>query len=245
MLDAFVARARGVARSIEGSRRRPPRPTTSRAANELRTALLSAVSHDLRTPLAAIKASVTSLLAGRHRLDARRTRDEFLATIDEETDRLNGLVGNLLDMSRLQTGALEVAAAPVGLDEVVPAALAQHRRAARTRVDVDVPETLPRSSPIPALLERAIANVVTTPWSTPPARRYASSPAPSTASVDLRVVDRGPGVPPTTRPRLPAVPAPRRQPAAARASGSGSPSRSGFVEAMGGSSRSRTRRAAG
>src|SRR4029453_7143816 len=92
------------------------------AANELRAALLSAVSHDLRTPISAIKASVTSLL--QKDVDwTPEARQEFLETIDEETDRLNALIGNLLDMSRLQTGALEISPGPVGLDEVLPAAL--------------------------------------------------------------------------------------------------------------------------
>ena len=81
------------------------------AASELRAALLSAVSHDLRTPIAAIKASVTSLL--QRDVDwTPEAREEFVRTIDEETDRLNALVGNLLDMSRLQAGALEVSAIP-------------------------------------------------------------------------------------------------------------------------------------
>ena len=112
------------------------------AAGDLRTAILSAVSHDLRTPLSGIKASVTSLLQE----DVEWTpeaRHEFLVTIDEESDRLNALVGNLLDMSRLQTGALDVSLSAVGVDEVIPAALASiGARAADVEVDVD--ETHPR-----------------------------------------------------------------------------------------------------
>jgi two-component system sensor histidine kinase KdpD len=164
------------------------------AANELRAALLSAVSHDLRTPLSAIKASVTSLL----QRDVEWTADarqEFLATIDEETDRLNALVGNLLDMSRLQAGALEVSAVPVGLDEVLPAAL-HSIGVADGSVQLDVPETLPRVLADRGLLERALANVISN------AVRYspAGSPPRVTAGVvdgvvDVRVVDRGPGVP--------------------------------------------------
>ena len=92
------------------------------AANELRAAILSAVSHDLRTPISAIKASVTSLLQEDIEWSPE-ARHEFLNTIDEETDRLNGLVGNLLDMSRIQSGALEMTSAPVGLEEVLPAAV--------------------------------------------------------------------------------------------------------------------------
>ena len=138
VLDAF---AKELAASVELGELEAEAETAGAlaAANELRAALLSAVSHDLRTPLAAIKASVTSLLQD----DVEWTpeaRREFLETIDEETDRLNALVGNLLDMSRLQAGALEISAAPVGLEEVVPAALhslgvARRRRRARRAGD--------------------------------------------------------------------------------------------------------------
>jgi two-component system sensor histidine kinase KdpD len=170
------------------------------AANALRTALLSAVSHDLRTPIA-IKASVTSLL--QQDVDwTPEARHEFLATIDEETDRLNALVGNLLDMSRLQAGALEIAAVPVGLDEVLPAAL-NSVRVPDGLVDLDVPETLPRVLADRGLLERALANVISN------AVRFSPPglPARVTAGVvdglvDVRVVDRGPGVPREDRDRL-------------------------------------------
>src|SRR5262249_57553576 len=76
-------------------------------ANDLRAALLAAVSHDLRTPLASIKAAATSLLQQDVEWTPQATH-ELLATIDEETDRLNTLVGNLLDMGRLQTAALQL-----------------------------------------------------------------------------------------------------------------------------------------
>ena len=171
------------------------------AANELRAALLSAVSHDLRTPLAAIKASVTSLL----QRDVEWTpeaRQEFLETIDEETDRLNALVGNLLDMSRLQAGALEISAVPVGLDEVLPAAL-HSLGVPDGSVQLDVPETLPRVLADRGLLERALANVISNAVRFSPS----GSPARVTAGVvdgivDVRVVDRGPGVPQAERERL-------------------------------------------
>ena len=127
-------------------------------ANELRTALLSAVSHDLRTPLASIKASVSSLRATDVTWSAEETA-EFLAAIEDDTDRLNQLVGNLLDMSRLQTGALELTRRPVALEEVVANALDSLGRP-RRGVVVDVPEDLPLALVDPGLLERAVANVV-------------------------------------------------------------------------------------
>ncbi len=128
------------------------------AGNELRTALLNAVSHDLRTPLASIKASVSSL-----RADDVAWSDgevaEFLGAIEADTDRLNQLVGNLLDMSRLQTGALELVRYAVGLEEVVANAI-DSLGAVANHVIVDVPEDLPLAHVDPGLLERAIANLI-------------------------------------------------------------------------------------
>ncbi len=166
-------------------------------ANELRTALLAAVSHDLRTPLSSIKASVTSLLQRDVDFTPSATR-ELLETIDEGSDRLNHLVGNLLDMSRLQTGALQLVMRDVGLDEVLPVAIAGLTQA--DRVDVDVDETLPHVRADAALLERAIANVVENAiaWSPGDARVRIEACA-AQHRVELQVVDRGPGIPSARR----------------------------------------------
>jgi two-component system sensor histidine kinase KdpD len=170
-------------------------------AGDLRTAILSAVSHDLRSPLASIKASVTSLLAA----DVDWPEDErrrFLAAIDEESDRLDALVGNLLDMSRLHTGALHVDATAVGLDEVVPAAL-RSIGAGADRVHAAVPENLPRVQADPGLLERAVANVVANAVRHAPEGTEVRVVAGAVDDrVDLRVVDRGPGVPRPQRERI-------------------------------------------
>jgi two-component system sensor histidine kinase KdpD len=170
-------------------------------AGDLRTAILSAVSHDLRSPLASIKASVTSLLAA----DVDWPEDErrrFLAAIDEESDRLDALVGNLLDMSRLHTGALHVDATAVGLDEVVPAAL-RSIGAGADRVHAAVPENLPRVQADPGLLERAVANVVANAVRHAPKGTEVRVVAGAVDDrVDLRVVDRGPGVPRPQRERI-------------------------------------------
>jgi len=163
-------------------------------ANDLRTALLAAVSHDLRTPLAAIKAAATSLLERDVEWPPEQTV-EFLRTIDAEADRLNSLVGNLLDMSRLQTGALQLHMRPVGLDEVVPSALASISRLT-SQVTVDVPETLPRVKADPALLERAIANIIDNAVAHSHEAAAVWVEAGEVAGrVDLRVVDRGSGIP--------------------------------------------------
>ena len=170
-------------------------------ANQLRTALLAAVSHDLRTPLASIKTAVTGLLQDDVALPPEATA-ELLATIDQQTDRLDRLVGNLLDMTRLQTGALSLHNRPIGMDEVVPAALASLADHGRG-VQVDVPETLPRVHADPGLLERAVANVVANAltWS-PPDRPVQVTAARHGDRVELQVVDHGPGIPPGDRGRL-------------------------------------------
>ena len=167
----------------------------------MRTAILRAVSHDLRTPLASIKASATSLL--QEDVDwTPNARHEFLATIDEETDRLNELVGNLLDMSRLETGALSVGLRPVALEEMVALALASLSETTE-QVVVDVSERLPAVIADPILLERVVANVVAN------ALRYAPPDEPvrieageAAGRVDLRIIDRGPGVAPADRDRI-------------------------------------------
>ncbi len=171
------------------------------ATNELRAALLAAVSHDLRTPLAAIKASVTSLL----QRDVEWTpheRAEFLETIDEETDRLNALVGNLLDMSRLQAGALDILAEAVDLEEVLPAAL-RSLGAADGAVELEVPDGLPRVLADRGLLERALANVLSNAVRfSPPGKPARVTAGVVDGVVDIRVADRGPGVPSAERDRL-------------------------------------------
>ncbi len=170
-------------------------------ANELRTALLAAVSHDLRTPLSSIKASVTSLLQ-RDVVWTQHAIREFLDTIDEETDRLNNLVGNLLDMSRLQTGALQLVIRDIGLEEIVPAALGSLAERGE-RVKIEVPETLARVRVDAALLERAIANLVDNAlaWS-PDDAQVRVEGAEVGDHIELRVVDRGPGIAPEDKVRV-------------------------------------------
>ncbi len=203
------------------------------AANELRAALLSAVSHDLRTPIAAVKASVTSLLQ-RDVTWTPEAEREFLLTIDEETDRLNALVGNLLDMSRLQAGALEITTAPVGLEEVLPAALRSVGVEDGT-IEIDVSESLPRVVADVGLLERALANVIANAIRfSPPGSQARVTAGAVDAVVDVRIVDRGPGVPPDEQARL-FVPFQRLGDSAqGEGVGLGLAVAKGFVEAMGG-----------
>ncbi len=170
-------------------------------ADRMRTALLNAVSHDLRTPLASAKAAVTGLRSA----DVAWTdseRAELLATADESLDRLHRLVDNLLDMSRIQAGALSIRRQPVALHETVPIALDSLGPTAR-EIELDIPDSLPEVETDPALLERVIANLTAnalrySPAGTPP-RVSASTHA---NSVELRIADRGPGIPESQRERM-------------------------------------------
>jgi two-component system sensor histidine kinase KdpD len=170
-------------------------------ADRMRTALLAAVGHDLRTPLASAKAAVTSLRS-RDVTWSEQDEADLLATADESLDRLARLVDNLLDMSRLQAGALSVTSRPVAADEVLPRALDDLGPPGR-QVRVDVPDDLPEVLADPGLLERVLANLVAN------AVRYspAASPPMVTGSalgdrVELRVIDRGPGIPAEARDRV-------------------------------------------
>ncbi len=168
--------------------------------DELRTALLRAVSHDLRSPLSSIKASVTSLMQQDVAWTPAATK-EFLLTIDEETDRLNGLVGNLLDMSRLQSGALHMLRRPVGWEEVVMAALAS-LSIPTAGIEITVPEDLPDIDADPALLERALANIVANAVLHARGAKVRIEAGAIGERVDLRVIDQGPGVAPEQRQHL-------------------------------------------
>ncbi|WP_371655198.1 MULTISPECIES: ATP-binding protein [unclassified Streptomyces] len=167
--------------------------------NRIRTALLAAVSHDLRTPLASIKAAVTSLRSD----DVEWSEDdeaELLAGIEDGADRLDHLVGNLLDMSRLNTGTVRPIIREIDLDEVVPMALGG---VPEDSVELDIPESLPMVAVDSGLLERAVANIVEN------AVKYSPDATPVLVAasalgdrVEVRVADRGPGVPDESKERI-------------------------------------------
>jgi two-component system sensor histidine kinase KdpD len=168
-------------------------------ANHLRNSLLQAVSHDLRTPLASIKASVSSLRQGDITWSPAES-SEFLATIEDETDRLTSLVGNLLDMSRVNANAVTPILSPTALDAVVAGALAGLGAKAKP-VDVDVPESTPPVTTDAALLERIIANLVENALNYAPDSPVRVDAAGIGARVLLRVIDNGPGIPASQRDR--------------------------------------------
>ncbi|MER5628765.1 sensor histidine kinase KdpD [Streptosporangium sp. NPDC002544] len=163
-------------------------------ADRMRTALLAAVSHDLRTPLASARAAVEGLRATD--VDwSPEDRSELLATADESLAKLDRLVANLLDMSRLQAGVLGVALEATALEEVVPRAIDDLGELSR-RIEGDVSAELPEVVADQVLLERILVNLMSN------AVRYSPEDMKVlvTASrhgdhVEVRVVDRGTGIP--------------------------------------------------
>ncbi|MFI5867515.1 DUF4118 domain-containing protein [Streptomyces sp. NPDC051546] len=167
--------------------------------HQIRTALLAAVSHDLRTPLAGIKVSVTSLRSTD--VDwSDEDRAELLEGIEDGADRLDHLIGNLLDMSRLQTGTVVPIIRETDLDEVVPMALAA---VPGDSVVLDIPETLRMVAVDRGLLERAVANLVENAvMYSPLGQRVLVAASALADRLELRVVDRGPGVPDEAKDRI-------------------------------------------
>ncbi|RNF90716.1 sensor histidine kinase [Streptomyces botrytidirepellens] len=200
--------------------------------NRIRTALLAAVSHDLRTPLAAIKAAVSSLRADDVAWSAE-DEAELLEGIEDGADRLDHLVGNLLDMSRLQTGTVAPLIREIDLDEVVPMALVG---VPESDVTLEIPEDLPMVEVDPGLLERSVANIVENAVKYSPRDRPVLVSASALGErVELRVADRGPGVPDAAKDRI-FEPFQRYGDAPRGAGvGLGLAVARGFVEAMGGS----------
>ncbi|WP_433393182.1 DUF4118 domain-containing protein [Micromonospora sp. KLBMP9576] len=163
-------------------------------ADRMRTALLAAVSHDLRTPLASAKAAVSSLRSPDVEFDAD-DRTELLATAEESLDRLARLVANLLDMSRLQAGVLGVTTTAIGLEDAVPRAL-DDLGAPAADVATDLPADLPAARADPGLLERVLVNIVANALrQSPPGQPPMITASAHGGQVELRVIDTGPGIP--------------------------------------------------
>jgi K+-sensing histidine kinase KdpD len=164
------------------------------ATEEMRSSLLSAVSHDLRTPLATITGAATTLREG---AIEPGQRDELLEMICEEAERLERLVRNLLDMTQLASGALEVRREWVSLEELVGSALGRlDARLAGRPVRTDLPETLPLVSADAVLLEQLFVNLLEN------AAKYTPAGGPieiaaraGERSVTIEIADRGPGIP--------------------------------------------------
>ncbi|MGY5079208.1 ATP-binding protein [Streptomyces nigrescens] len=172
-----------------------------KAADRMRTALLAAVSHDLRTPLAAGRAAVSSLRSTDVDFSAEE-RDELLATADESLAKLNRLVDNLLDMSRLRAGALTLRLQPTAFADVLPPALDSLSPASVPIESQGLAEICDVLAD-PPLLERVIANLVINAVRHSPEHQQVLISASSLGSrVELRVIDRGPGLRPEDRDRI-------------------------------------------
>jgi len=201
-------------------------------ADSLRTALLEAVSHDLRAPLTGIKAAASSLLSA----DTTWNRAEaqgFYKTIDYEADRLTSLVNNLLDMSRLRAGVLALSLRETDLEEVLYAAV-NSLSSAGSAVVIDLPERPPSACADPGLLERAMANVMANAQAaSPPGLAVRVRTGHVGDRVEIRVIDQGPGIPGNEREQI-FQPFQRRGDGAPGGLGLGLAIAKGFTEAMGG-----------
>jgi two-component system sensor histidine kinase KdpD len=191
----------GVAVDRERLEREALEAAALRHADALKTALLRAVSHDLRTPLMAISTSAGAL--ARPDLDiSAEDREELLETILSASDRLDHLVGNLLDLSRLQAGAAEPEQRLVDLDELVAGAL-DELGAAGVRIEVSLPDDLQPVSVDPHQIQRAIVNLLENALKySPPREPVRVQGARGHDEVLLRVIDHGPGVPVADRERI-------------------------------------------
>jgi two-component system sensor histidine kinase KdpD len=205
----------------------------ARRSDELKTALLRAVTHNLRTPLASIKASVSGLRQPDAAF-AEEDRAELLAEIEEEADRLDRLVTNLLDASRLEAGGVTVSRHPQDLAELVGAAVDRLQlRLPGREVRLDIPEELPPVACDYAQIDQVVTNLLEnallhTPAATPVLARAVRE----NGAVRVEVVDRGPGISAPDRERL-FLPFERGR-TRAPGTGLGLTIARGFVEAHGG-----------
>lgn len=199
LLSAFGAHlsAQLERRQLAASRREVMRLAES---NTMRTSILRAVSHDLRTPLAGIKLAVGGLRQSNVHYTPEEEQ-ELLATIEECSDRLDVLVGNLLDMSRITSDSVNALIRPVRWYDVIPAAL---HGIPPGRVRVDLPGNMPVIDADAGMLERVIANIVENAVKYAPdsdvvlvgaAGGLSSSTLDGRPSGELRIIDHGQGVP--------------------------------------------------
>ena len=169
--------------------------TKNREIDRMKSSLISTVSHELRTPLAAIKGYATTLLAEDVAWDMT-TQHEFLEIISKETDRLSNLVNDLLDMSRIEAGSLNVSKSVCNLDEMVNRAAQRAHPSPQDRLQVNLPPDLPAfladTQRIEAVLRNLIENAVKYAGDHSPVRVSASV---QSGKLIVRVEDEGPGIP--------------------------------------------------
>jgi len=192
MLNVFAGRVAVGLRSQQVEREASAMRALAEA-DALRTSLLRAVSHDLRTPLATIEANVSTLLAQDVTWSAADQR-AFLNVIEKEVHRLTRLVTNLLDAGRLEAGVVTSRRVSVEIDDLVASALETIDTQGRT-LQIDIPDTLPSVMTDPDLYERVIANIIANACRFGPAEEPVGIRAGvNVGSLDLLVIDRGPGI---------------------------------------------------
>jgi two-component system, OmpR family, sensor histidine kinase KdpD len=195
VLEAFAVQT-SLVLEYRRLREREDRAASLERAEATSTAILRAVSHDLRTPLATMRAAVDGLVTDS--LDSD-DRSEMVAAVETSTEQLERLIDNLLDLSRVQSGLLHPVLRDRSLEEILPIAVAGQRDGA---VSLELDESAPLVRTDAGLLERVVANLVSNA-----VRVSAGTPVRVMAhvlpgSVDILVVDRGPGVPPALRDRM-------------------------------------------
>ncbi len=165
-------------------------------SDQLKSSLLNSVSHELRSPLAAIKASVSSLRSGAVDWD-NNARDDLLATIEEETDHLNLLVGNLLDMSRIESGALQPRRRWNAIAEIAMGVVTRRRSHLHShQLELDFPDNLPLVPTDYVMVEQVFTNLISNSVKhAPPGSVITIASRKDGDSLHTRVANQGPGVP--------------------------------------------------
>ncbi|MFC6302673.1 DUF4118 domain-containing protein [Oerskovia jenensis] len=190
VLEAFAAQA-GLVLEYRRLREQAAQAAVLEEADATRTALLAAVSHDLRTPLASIRTAVDGLASPDVDLDAEDT-ETLTRTIQDSTGRLEKLIDNLLDLSRLQTGSVRPVLRAASVDEIVPLAVEPYGPGV---VRLDVPDDLPLVRTDPGLLERAVANLTSNAVRhSPPGEPVRITASAGPREIELRIVDTGHGL---------------------------------------------------
>jgi len=169
----------------------------------LRNTLLSSISHDLRTPLTAVAGAVSTLIENEGSVDLKN-RQELLHTIQEEATRLNGMIRNVLDLTRLESGAIMVHKEWQPLEEIIGAVLNRlGDRLVNRSIEVHLPADLPLIPFDALLIEQVLTNLIENVIKySPPGSSVDVSAAPGPESVTVEVADRGPGIAPGDEERI-------------------------------------------
>jgi two-component system, OmpR family, sensor histidine kinase KdpD len=201
-LDAF---ANQIALAIERARlaEQTHQAELLEITDKLQTALLNSISHDLRTPLVSITGALSSLANDQVALD-ESARRSLIETASEEADRLNRLVGNLLDMTRLESGSIRVKFEACDIQDLIGAALEEFGSRLENRsVKVEIPDDLPLVQMDFVLIERVLVNVIDNAQKySPPETSIEIKVYVAGAFIEIQVADRGEGIPPEDLKRI-------------------------------------------